>query len=31
VAKAVNAAGGRVVDFSLEPVGVRTWPVRTAA
>jgi D-glycero-alpha-D-manno-heptose-7-phosphate kinase len=31
VAKAVHDAGGRVVDFSLEPVGVRTWPVRTAA
>ncbi len=28
VAKAVNAAGGRVVDFSLEPGGLRTWMVR---
>ncbi|MCI4322082.1 MAG: GHMP kinase [Thermoplasmata archaeon] len=31
VAKAAHDAGGRVVDFSLEPGGVRTWPVRTAA
>jgi D-glycero-alpha-D-manno-heptose-7-phosphate kinase len=31
VQKAVTDAGGRVVDFALEPVGVRTWPVRTAA
>ncbi|HKV90304.1 MAG TPA: GHMP kinase [Thermoplasmata archaeon] len=31
VAKAVHDAGGRVVDFSLEPSGVRTWPVRSAA
>jgi D-glycero-alpha-D-manno-heptose-7-phosphate kinase len=30
VARAVTEAGGRVVDFSLEPGGVRTWPVRSA-
>ena len=29
VAKAVEDAGGRVVDFSLEPGGVRTWVVRS--
>jgi D-glycero-alpha-D-manno-heptose-7-phosphate kinase len=29
VARAVNASGGRVVDFSLEPGGLRTWMVRT--
>lgn len=28
VAKAVTAAGGRVVDFSLESEGVRSWNVR---
>jgi D-glycero-alpha-D-manno-heptose-7-phosphate kinase len=31
VARAVSDSGGRVVDFSLEPGGVRSWPVRTAA
>jgi D-glycero-alpha-D-manno-heptose-7-phosphate kinase len=29
VARAVEAAGGRVVDFSLEPGGLRTWVVRS--
>jgi D-glycero-alpha-D-manno-heptose-7-phosphate kinase len=28
VAKAVTASGGRVVDFSLEPDGLRSWIVR---
>ncbi len=28
VAKAVAAAGGRVVDFALEPGGLRSWIVR---
>ncbi|HEV2519136.1 MAG TPA: GHMP kinase [Thermoplasmata archaeon] len=28
VAEAVTASGGRVVDFSLEPGGLRTWMVR---
>lgn len=28
VAKAVESSGGRVVDFSLEPAGLRSWMVR---
>ncbi|MCI4358273.1 MAG: GHMP kinase [Thermoplasmata archaeon] len=28
VAKSVTESGGRVVDFSLEPGGLRTWMVR---
>lgn len=31
VARAVNDSGGRVVDFSLEPQGLRTWMVRPAS
>jgi D-glycero-alpha-D-manno-heptose-7-phosphate kinase len=31
VAKAVGDAGGRVTDFSLEPNGLQTWAVRSAA
>ncbi|HEV2428225.1 MAG TPA: GHMP kinase [Thermoplasmata archaeon] len=31
VAKAVTAAGGRVVDFALEPAGLRSWVVRSAS
>ena len=30
VAKAVTAAGGDVVDFTLEPNGLQTWAVRPA-
>jgi D-glycero-alpha-D-manno-heptose-7-phosphate kinase len=31
VAKAVQDLGGRVEDFSLEPMGLQTWSVRSAA
>ena len=31
VAKAVQLAGGRVEGFSLEPEGLQTWSVRSAA
>jgi D-glycero-alpha-D-manno-heptose-7-phosphate kinase len=31
VAKAVQDAGGRVTDFSLEPNGLQTWSVRASA
>ncbi|MGC2034755.1 MAG: GHMP kinase [Thermoplasmata archaeon] len=31
VAKAVQEAGGRVVDFSLEQHGLQTWSVRTGS
>ncbi|MFY9717288.1 MAG: GHMP kinase [Thermoplasmata archaeon] len=30
VAKAVQDLGGRVEDFSLEPMGLQTWSVRSA-
>ena len=31
VARAVQLAGGRVEDFALEPEGLQTWSVRSAA
>jgi D-glycero-alpha-D-manno-heptose-7-phosphate kinase len=31
VAKAVQGVGGRVEDFALEPDGLQTWSVRSAA
>ena len=31
VAKAVQKAGGRVVEFALEPNGLQTWTVRSPA
>ncbi|MCI4349679.1 MAG: GHMP kinase [Thermoplasmata archaeon] len=31
VAKALTDLGGRVVDFALEPNGLRTWMVRSAS
>lgn len=30
VARAVQDAGGRVVDFAMEPNGLQTWSVRTS-
>ncbi|MGP8078090.1 MAG: GHMP kinase [Thermoplasmata archaeon] len=31
VAKSIQSLGGRVEDFSLEPLGLQTWSVRLAA
>jgi len=31
VAKSIQDLGGRVEDFALEPMGLQTWSVRTAA